>query len=43
MLCTVSGLQELKFPVVDSYWYQKQEAIESLDVRYKAVWKALLE
>ncbi|KAL8487824.1 hypothetical protein ACS0TY_024224 [Phlomoides rotata] len=38
-----SGLQELKFPAVDSNWYKKQEAIESLDVRYKALWKALLD
>ncbi|KAL0368857.1 UNVERIFIED_CONTAM: putative ubiquitin-like-specific protease 2B [Sesamum calycinum] len=38
-----SGLHELKFPAVDSSWYEKQEAIESLDVRYKALWNVLLD
>ncbi|KAK4434248.1 putative ubiquitin-like-specific protease 2B [Sesamum alatum] len=38
-----SGLQELTFPAVDSSWYEKQEAIESLDVRYKALWNVLLD
>ncbi|GER47790.1 sentrin-specific protease [Striga asiatica] len=37
------GLQELKFPAVDSDWYQKQEAIGSLDMRYKALWNVLLD
>ncbi|KAL6573243.1 hypothetical protein OROHE_001702 [Orobanche hederae] len=40
---TASGLQELKFPAVDSDWYQKQEAIGSLDMRYKALWNVLLD
>ncbi|GFP89554.1 probable ubiquitin-like-specific protease 2b [Phtheirospermum japonicum] len=43
LLYTASRLQELKFPAVDSNWYQKQEAIGSLDVRYKALWNVLLE
>ncbi|KAL3619599.1 hypothetical protein CASFOL_034511 [Castilleja foliolosa] len=40
---SASQLQELKFPAVDSNWYQKQEAIGSLDVRYKALWNVLLD
>ncbi|XP_012838859.1 PREDICTED: probable ubiquitin-like-specific protease 2B isoform X1 [Erythranthe guttata] len=42
---SASGLQvqELKFPAIDSNWYKKQEAIESLDVRYKALWNVLLD
>ncbi|KAL3634050.1 hypothetical protein CASFOL_021104 [Castilleja foliolosa] len=40
---SASQLQELTFPTVDSNWYQKQEAIGSLDVRYKTLWNVLLE
>ncbi|XP_047972797.1 probable ubiquitin-like-specific protease 2B isoform X4 [Salvia hispanica] len=39
----VSRVQELKFPAVDPNWYQKREAIESLDDKYKAVWNVLLD
>ncbi|XP_042013303.1 probable ubiquitin-like-specific protease 2B isoform X2 [Salvia splendens] len=39
----VSRVQELQFPAVDPNWYQKLEAIESLDDRYKALWNVLLE
>ena len=42
-LTAVSRVQELKFPAVDPNWYQKREAIESLDDKYKAVWNVLLE
>lgn len=42
-VCTVSGIHELKFTVVDSDWYEKKEAIASLDVKYKALWNSLLE
>ncbi|KAH6797239.1 hypothetical protein C2S52_021793 [Perilla frutescens var. hirtella] len=38
-----SGLQELKFPAVESKWYQKREAIESLNAKYKALWHVLLD
>ncbi|XP_028088703.1 probable ubiquitin-like-specific protease 2A isoform X3 [Camellia sinensis] len=34
-----SGIEELKFAVHDSNWYEKREQITSLDVRYKALWK----
>ncbi|CAA0809118.1 Probable ubiquitin-like-specific protease 2B [Striga hermonthica] len=43
LIHNASGLQELKFPAVDSEWYQKQDAIGSLDVRYKALWNVLLD
>ncbi|CAI9784206.1 unnamed protein product [Fraxinus pennsylvanica] len=39
---SVPGIQELNFPAVDSNWYEKQEAIGSLNVRYKELWKVLL-
>ncbi|KAL1541724.1 Ulp1 peptidase [Salvia divinorum] len=39
----VSRVQELQFPAVDPNWYQKLEAIESLDGRYKALWNVLLD
>ncbi|KAL1566415.1 Ulp1 peptidase [Salvia divinorum] len=39
----VSRVQELKFPAVDPNWYQKREAIESLDDKYRAVWNILLD
>ncbi|XP_047954639.1 probable ubiquitin-like-specific protease 2B isoform X3 [Salvia hispanica] len=39
----VSRVQELQFPAVDPNWYQKLEAIESLDDRYKALWNVLLD
>lgn len=42
-LSAVSRVQELQFPAVDPNWYQKLEAIESLDDRYKALWNVLLE
>ncbi|KAG8369178.1 hypothetical protein BUALT_Bualt15G0124200 [Buddleja alternifolia] len=38
-----SGIHELRFPTLDSNWYQKQEAIQSLDLRYKALWSVLLD
>ncbi|CAI9757007.1 unnamed protein product [Fraxinus pennsylvanica] len=38
-----SGIQELYFPAVDSNWYEKQEAIESLNMRYKELWKVRLD
>ncbi|KAL2520727.1 putative ubiquitin-like-specific protease 2B [Forsythia ovata] len=38
-----SEIEGLKFPTVDSDWYEKQEAIQSLDVRYKALWNILLD
>ncbi|XP_057974627.1 probable ubiquitin-like-specific protease 2B isoform X2 [Malania oleifera] len=38
-----SGIEELKFAVVDPNWSGKQEAIISLDLRYKAVWNVVLD
>ncbi|XP_057804969.1 probable ubiquitin-like-specific protease 2B [Salvia miltiorrhiza] len=38
-----SRVQELKFPAVDPDWYEKCEAIGSLDDRYKALWNVLLD
>ncbi|XP_073275630.1 probable ubiquitin-like-specific protease 2B [Primulina huaijiensis] len=40
---SVSGIHELKFTAVDSDWYEKKEAIASLDVKYKALWNSLLD
>ncbi|XP_052194196.1 probable ubiquitin-like-specific protease 2A isoform X2 [Diospyros lotus] len=34
-----TSITELKFAVFDPNWSEKQEAIKSLDVRYKAKWK----
>ncbi|KAA8528357.1 hypothetical protein F0562_035712 [Nyssa sinensis] len=38
-----SGIEELKFFVVDSDWYEKQDAIVSLDMKYKALWNVLFD
>uniref|UniRef100_A0A5B6Z6G2 Putative ubiquitin-like-specific protease 2B isoform X2 n=1 Tax=Davidia involucrata TaxID=16924 RepID=A0A5B6Z6G2_DAVIN len=38
-----SGIEELKFAVDDSEWYEKQDAIISLDVRYKALWNVVFD
>ncbi|XP_051118188.1 probable ubiquitin-like-specific protease 2B isoform X2 [Andrographis paniculata] len=38
-----TGLQKLKFLISDCDWCKKQEAIESLNVRYRALWNVLLE
>uniref|UniRef100_A0A5B6Z6E4 Putative ubiquitin-like-specific protease 2B isoform X2 n=1 Tax=Davidia involucrata TaxID=16924 RepID=A0A5B6Z6E4_DAVIN len=40
---STSGIVELEFVVVDSDWYQKQDAITSLDVRYKALWNVVFD
>ncbi|KZV37400.1 Cysteine protein superfamily protein [Dorcoceras hygrometricum] len=40
---SVSGIHELKFTAFDSDWYEKKEAITSLDVKYKALWNSLLD
>ncbi|KAL2498053.1 putative ubiquitin-like-specific protease 2B [Abeliophyllum distichum] len=40
---SASEIEGLKFPTFDSDWYEKQEAIKSLDVRYKALWNILLD
>lgn len=37
------GVKELKFVVKDTFWYEKQEAIQSLDVRYIALWNAKID
>ncbi|XAR48496.1 Ulp1 peptidase [Bertholletia excelsa] len=36
-------IEELCFAVVDLNWYQKQEEIMTLDVRYKALWNVAFE
>ncbi|GAV79688.1 LOW QUALITY PROTEIN: Peptidase_C48 domain-containing protein, partial [Cephalotus follicularis] len=33
-----SGIEQLYFTVNDPYWFERQEAIISLDVRYKDLW-----
>ncbi|GAB4861353.1 hypothetical protein Ancab_036515 [Ancistrocladus abbreviatus] len=38
----LSGFEELKFVVYDPGWLQRQEKIMSLDVRYRAIWKIVL-
>ncbi|EPS60849.1 hypothetical protein M569_13952 [Genlisea aurea] len=38
-----TGMHELKFPVVDCNWYEKLEAIESLDSKYRALLCVALE
>lgn len=44
VLCWVrAGVKELKFVVKDTRWYEKQEAIRSLDLRYNAIWNAKIE
>ncbi|KAK9070300.1 hypothetical protein SSX86_010700 [Deinandra increscens subsp. villosa] len=40
--CT-TGCTELKFPVVDSSWYERLEAIATLNITYKALWTNMLE
>ncbi|THG11502.1 hypothetical protein TEA_012999 [Camellia sinensis var. sinensis] len=35
---TSSGIAELRFAVFDPNWSEREEAIKSLDVRYKAKW-----
>ncbi|XP_051126396.1 probable ubiquitin-like-specific protease 2B isoform X2 [Andrographis paniculata] len=40
---SVSGIRELKFSAVVSDWDEKLEAIEYLDMRYKAVWSDVLD
>ncbi|KAL3830387.1 hypothetical protein ACJIZ3_019189 [Penstemon smallii] len=40
---SVSGIQELRFAAADTNWYKKLEAIESLDMRYKALWDVLFD
>ncbi|XP_076922302.1 putative ubiquitin-like-specific protease 2B, partial [Bidens hawaiensis] len=34
---------ELKFSIVDSSWYERLEAILSLNIMYKALWTSMLE
>ncbi|KAA8538179.1 hypothetical protein F0562_027787 [Nyssa sinensis] len=38
-----SGIEELEFAVVDCDWYEKQEAITSLDMRYKDLWNVVFD
>nr|XP_027093431.1 probable ubiquitin-like-specific protease 2B isoform X1 [Coffea arabica]XP_027093432.1 probable ubiquitin-like-specific protease 2B isoform X1 [Coffea arabica] len=38
-----SGIKKLEFAVTDVCWYQKCEAIRSLDLRYNALWKVVVD
>ncbi|XP_021625723.1 probable ubiquitin-like-specific protease 2B isoform X3 [Manihot esculenta] len=38
-----SGLDKLKFSVYDPYWFEGQEAIKSLDERYRDTWNVTLD
>ncbi|XP_047315158.1 probable ubiquitin-like-specific protease 2B isoform X2 [Impatiens glandulifera] len=41
--CQPSGIKRLRFEHSDPEWSRKEEVIKSLDVRYKAMWKALID
>ncbi|KAK9286910.1 hypothetical protein L1049_015317 [Liquidambar formosana] len=38
-----SGVEVLKFAVYDPHWSEGQEAIKSLDVRYKDIWNVIFD
>ncbi|KAI4296439.1 hypothetical protein L6164_036396 [Bauhinia variegata] len=37
------GSEQLKFAVYDPYWSEKEEAIKSLDVRFRELWSAIID
>ncbi|CAK9163162.1 unnamed protein product [Ilex paraguariensis] len=38
-----SGISELKFAVYDPQWYEREEAIKSLNKRYNSIWRVVMD